>query len=831
MTADAPGSYEWRWADIGGQQHKLRFEELAQALSRGRLPPYTLVWRSGWLEWLPAANVPDLSAAIGVRRAAAPILARTDPGALAPPTPPLAHYATSVPKGTLTIERGEAQAAASPRAPVRTQKGIPAPSDPPPVVGPPVPLRNVMPTLSEDGQPTRSNTLRPTGAIPPPPRNVPAPKRPPFSSIPPVGARSGVPPPPHPPVPAPPPAKSPAPSNGARAAARGTSSAPPPPSSRRKAAAQAAAAASSAAQARAAVPKSPPEPKKIVERTPAVAAAAVPQSPPEPKKIDERAPAVAANAQNDETATRVAEAKPPPRAFDAPHLPSVIVTPAPPAHDAAAPSRSEPKPAHAPVPTPAPARAATPSTTPQVTTSAPAPFAPPASPQAMALDTTSSEPAPTSTPVPDPPTPRRHVLASAVASAREPAREAPEDDDVVAKPSLARRWRRSRDDEEVAGLSRRTVTLLSSAGVLIPGVVLLVAALMKPRHKPAEPAVVASVPRATAAAPAPPPGCVVEKPAQRLADSAYLTVPTLVATAPDGVHAALGFAATKEHALGLTIDPATLAANTVFEQTVTGSTTLSVVPLVRSGVLEFVVDRADANLPSARTVDADKRFTIAVTGDAVSRIMGSTTDVVWPRSAQGSAMTTPRVAPIANAGYAIVFREGGQEGNVLIGSVREDGSKSTELSPIKTDAALVGTPAVGTSGDGVLVAFAAKATAADPWHVELAFGKAPDAPRQSHAFTVPAGGPGGEAISPAVEGLGDGRFLLQWTEGSAGNRAVRAQLVTADLVCIGDPVTLSSADQNAGQGTPWIKGTQALALFLVQKEAAHELWAASLRCQ
>jgi hypothetical protein len=391
---------------------------------------------------------------------------------------------------------------------------------------------------------------------------------------------------------------------------------------------------------------------------------------------------------------------------------------------------------------------------------------------------------------------------------------------------------RADDDVQVAGLSRRAITMLSSAGVLIPGVVLLIAALMKPRHRQPEPAVAAppaSV--ATAAATPAPAGCAVEKPAQRIADAAYLAVPALAATAPDGAHAALGLAATKERAIGLTIDPLTLTANTVFEQTVTGSTTLSVVPLVRSGTLEFVVDRTDAKLSSARTVDAEKRFTIAVTGDAVSRVVGSTTDVIWPRSAQGSAMTTPRIAPIAGKGYAVVFREGGQEGSVLIGSVREDGTKLTELSEIKGNAALVGTPAVGTSGDGVLVAFAAKAKADDPWHLELAAGTSSDAPRDAHPFTLPPGGPGGEAISPAVEGLGDGRFLVQWTEGSAGNRAVRAQLLTADLVCVGDPVTLSNADQNAGQGTLWLKGNQALALFLVKKDASHELWGASLRCQ
>ena len=387
------------------------------------------------------------------------------------------------------------------------------------------------------------------------------------------------------------------------------------------------------------------------------------------------------------------------------------------------------------------------------------------------------------------------------------------------------------DDQAVGGLSRRTITVLSSAGVLIPGIVLLIAALMKPRHRAPEHVVAA--PSAIVATNAPAPaaaGCVVARPARRIADSAYLAVPALVATAPEGALAAVGFAATKEHARGVTIDPATLATNTVFEQTVTGSTTLSVVPLVRSGALEFVVDRADANLSSARTVDAAKRFTLGVTGDAISRIVGSTTDVVWPRSAQGSQMTTPRIAAIPGSGYAVVFREGGQEGSILVGAVHEDGSKSTELTPIKASVALVGTPAVSASAGGALVAFAGKAAATDPWHIELAVARSPDLPLESRPFTLPAGGPGGEAISPAVEALEDGRFLLQWTEGSMGNHAVRAQLLTADLVCMGDPVTLSSADQNAGQGALWLKGSRALALFLVQKEASHELWGASLTC-
>jgi hypothetical protein len=50
------------------------------------------------------------------------------------------------------------------------------------------------------------------------------------------------------------------------------------------------------------------------------------------------------------------------------------------------------------------------------------------------------------------------------------------------------------------------------------------------------------------------------------------------------------------------------------------------------------------------------------------------------------------------------------------------------------------------------------------------------------------------------------------------------------LVSVGDPVNLSGSDQNAGQGALFARGMGALALFLVQKESAHELWGASLKC-
>jgi hypothetical protein len=422
------------------------------------------------------------------------------------------------------------------------------------------------------------------------------------------------------------------------------------------------------------------------------------------------------------------------------------------------------------------------------------------------------------------------AVTEPIAAKREPARAFPR---ASAEARPAPRAARPAKPEGGGGLSRRAITILTSTAVMIPGVTLLALSLMHPRkHKTPPVASAITVPSVVVAPPAPV-GCALEKPAQRLAESAYLAVPALLAPAPDGVNVAVGLAAAKEHALGLTVDPTSLAVNTAFEQTVSGSTTLGVVPLVRSGVLEFTVDRAGGALASPRTVDAPKRFSLGATGEGIARSVGSTTELVWPRDTSGknASITTPRVASIAGTRYAVVFRQGGQDGSVAVGWVREDGTKLSDLRAVKTDATLVGTPAVSADEHQALITFAGKAAATDPWHVELA--TAPDGalPEQSKPFTLPASGPGGEAISPASEPLGDGRFLLQWTEGSAGNRAVRAQVLSAKLESVGEPVTLSTADQNAGQGALWSNGKQVLALFLVKKEASDELWGATLKCQ
>jgi len=292
----------------------------------------------------------------------------------------------------------------------------------------------------------------------------------------------------------------------------------------------------------------------------------------------------------------------------------------------------------------------------------------------------------------------------------------------------------------------------------------------------------------------------------------------------------VGFAGAKDVAVGLTVDLEQLTVTPRLEKRLPGAALLGVVPLVHAKKLDFATDVAISKFASMRTVSAGTPFSLGVTPDGLARSAANKLSMIWPGSSPDPTITTPRVASIPGTGHAVTFRHGGASGKVLLGWLDEAGERRTDLSAVETGSAVLGTPTVASNERGVLVAFAAKLDADAPYRVELSTASHGEPPPKARPFELPSGGPGGEAIAPAAEGLSGGRFLLQWTEGSAGNRAVRVQALSADLVPLGEPATLSTPEQNAGQGTLWVSGQRALALFLVKGAASHELWGASLRC-
>jgi len=83
----------WAWVTEHRAPQSASTAQLVSWFARGELPPYTLVWKRGWGEWLPAMQVAELAAAFpsvtpGSRRVARAVLR----GAVTAPPVPVAAY-------------------------------------------------------------------------------------------------------------------------------------------------------------------------------------------------------------------------------------------------------------------------------------------------------------------------------------------------------------------------------------------------------------------------------------------------------------------------------------------------------------------------------------------------------------------------------------------------------------------------------------------------------------------------------------------------------------------------------------------------------------------
>ncbi len=77
----------WRWATENGEPHTGSEEDLVRQLASGQVPPYALVWKEGWGEWLPAMQVEELSVAFPVHRVPGTRTARPSSVPGIPPVP------------------------------------------------------------------------------------------------------------------------------------------------------------------------------------------------------------------------------------------------------------------------------------------------------------------------------------------------------------------------------------------------------------------------------------------------------------------------------------------------------------------------------------------------------------------------------------------------------------------------------------------------------------------------------------------------------------------------------------------------------------------------
>ncbi|MCC6213923.1 MAG: DUF4339 domain-containing protein [Polyangiaceae bacterium] len=340
---------------------------------------------------------------------------------------------------------------------------------------------------------------------------------------------------------------------------------------------------------------------------------------------------------------------------------------------------------------------------------------------------------------------------------------------------------------------------------------------------PAETA--ARAPVEAPSAPASPAACALARQSRRLAAEVEPgTVPQLGA-GPADANVLVGWLE-RGRAQGHEVSPATLDHDRRFDERAPRGAR-AVVPMPATGSRFYVEARGGA-LGAPRTVAAARRFAIGLHAGGVARsVEDGAPEVLW--ADVGREITEPRVATTAR-GHAVAFRRGGMGGSIELGWLEPDGTKRSALAPVRDAGALLGTPVVAASETAALVAFASRPDKSSRWGIRLAVGPAGGAPGSAVAFSLPSGGPGGEALAPALSPLPGGRWLLAWTEGSTGGYQVRAQTLDAGLGVVGPPLTLSQDGANAGQAVAWTQGEHVVVAYLVKSGKKQELWVASVRC-
>ncbi len=711
-------SEDWRWVDVDGAQKPIDEWELISSLSTGALPAYTLVWRAGWARWLPACQVAELATAVPTDQRETAIEPELDSTCTEPPEPPLDKYekyrTREAASQLLGSHRPPATAAVPPPPPAsgspagrnviaaaslvgKAAAGSAAPPPPPP------PVRRPMPTLIDQPAAPASMTLRPPGAVPPPPRGVPA--RPRISSIPEAPKRTGL---------------------------------------------------------------NTPIPEIAI-----LDAHAEDEFDPD-TEVEPEADTEVAPTAKDETpagsASKVADL--------ARTLESATPVKSPERKDGAQASSTE---------------------APTAPRASPGPLAPPGS---EALPSWSAE---------------LDTASGPAAGAAPPASPAPTPPAAAPVPVAP------------ASTAQRFPVALVALGTLALALGVVVIVLLATRNNNLTPLRTAGSGSALAAASsAPRVSCTLVQPARQLASSILRSIPPYIASTPGGSRVAVGVAASQTSALGLLVDPDTLSVARAFARN-SSKPLLGVVPTTASGKIGFAVTRTDAPLAYARWVDHRPIFMLGMSDSGFARVVGSgQPELIWPGGAK-DRITEIRIATTPNGDHAVAFRRGGQSGQVLVGWLGAGGERKSALSPV-SGGRFLGTPMVAGNGKGILVAFAARDSRQDHWGVRLAAAQNGELPARAQDFAIPPGGPGIEAISPAAAGLEGGRWLLQWTEGSTGEHDVRLQVLGSDLAPMGDAITVSPKEANAGQGVVWVRGRKAISLFLVSKGKRLELWGAALTC-
>lgn len=340
-------------------------------------------------------------------------------------------------------------------------------------------------------------------------------------------------------------------------------------------------------------------------------------------------------------------------------------------------------------------------------------------------------------------------------------------------------------------------------------------------------------PEEPSAAPAPD-DCTASGDGERIAPRAV--VASGVEAVALGGAFALGFATGPRDAVAVSLDPSSLARKSLVRVRPTGGDARRVTPVLLGTKLAALpdVDRKGDPLSTRRLARTSSLVDVGYADGAIAWAPRGQNAYRKLFSLDGDApVEALRAVPLAEGkGIGVTFR---RDGAIFVGVAKGEGALEADgdlsrLAGLGEGPGTLGSPSIASSGDRVLVAWADRADTESDWGVHLAIRSAGSTSAPS-SFAVPAGGLGGQAMSPNVAALGDGRFLLAWTEGPISNHQVRAVTLAADGSPSGAPITISAPDLNAGQPAAAVgPDGRGVVAFLAAKGKALEVHARPIRC-
>ncbi len=319
--------------------------------------------------------------------------------------------------------------------------------------------------------------------------------------------------------------------------------------------------------------------------------------------------------------------------------------------------------------------------------------------------------------------------------------------------------------------------------------------------------------------------CGLGKAGQLLA-RAVPNVPPMVAPAPGSARAALGFASGRNHAEGIVVHLDDLTLEHRFDEERNG-TVNRVTPLIDRAPVAFAVDIDDPRVRGLRTIPSRPPIRLGASKFGLVRLdPGREPSVVWP-GGNNDDNGEPAFAA-TDRGTLVVFKRGRTGGEIIAGWLDKSGTADGDLGRIDAGAREVAAPAAA-AGDGfALVVFPARAQN-ERWHLRVARAQRGTPPTTSQVLEGAASGTT-DATSPAVVGLPNGGFVVQWIESTADARRLITQVYDERLVPAGLPVEIASGAVQDSPGALVFRDGRVLAVYLVMNGGTSELWGAVLRC-